>query len=80
MEINSKQRVILKILIGVIAIMFLIPPFRQTAGMGGFSCGYQFFFADTSCGLDGAKLTAQFIGTLIIGGAIFLLAKDKGKK
>ena len=77
MDINGKQRLILKIVIGVIIVMVLFPPFRHGGGMGEGSVGYRFYFTEFDFILDSPKLIAQLLIAAFIGCAVFLLAKDK---
>lgn len=81
MELNRNQKVILKVVIGVIVVMFLFPPYRSS--LWSAISGYQFIFnlfSNPSHLINTGLLIAQLIGVCIIGGILFLFASEKEKK
>ncbi len=80
MNINNKQRIVLLIVIAIVVIMFLFPPFNENYGGRSFFYGYNFLFYRAShWRIDVYTLGVQLIGTLVVGGLAFLLAKDNKK-
>jgi hypothetical protein len=87
MEMNNNQKVIVYIVIGIIIIMLLFPPFYLNAGLGEGkfiirSDGYHFIiFADCdNCRVDAVMLLVQWLGVLIAGGLCFLASSGKKKE
>jgi hypothetical protein len=78
MEINKKQKIILKVVIGTVVLMFLFPPYPDICTGCHF---YQSYFG--SCGRADVRwfqLITQLIGVVIIGGAFFLLTSERKKE
>ena len=87
MEINKKQRVILAVVIGVLGVMVLFPPFRDTNfpflwdSVDKGYVGYRFILSDTEfLRVDLARLIAQWVGFVLIGGIAFLFANNRRRK
>jgi hypothetical protein len=85
---NNRQRITLRVMAGVVALMVLFPPYMLEVGASKIvrAQGYGVIFdlPVSSFGeggqypsrLDIAKLAAQVAGVLIVGGLIFLSLKD----
>jgi hypothetical protein len=85
---NDKQKVSLVIVIVVVAVMLLFPPFNFTS-MNGiiFNLGYGFIFdpptlenpsgSPLTGAVDIGVLITQWIGVLVIGGITFFMLKNK---
>ena len=87
MKINQKQSVILAVIIGVLGIMVLFPPFRNPDfpflwnSVDKGYVGYRFILSDTeSLRIDLVRLIAQWVGFVLIGGIAFLLANNRRGK
>ena len=72
MELNNKQRLLLKVLIGIVVLMIVFPPYPAVDRGCHF---YQSYF--NTCNVVWIQLIAQLLAAVILGGILFLLAKDK---
>lgn len=76
---NERQRKVLIYVAVILVITLLYPPFHKKLSEGRvIGAGYSFLFDPPYLAtVDAVTLITQWIGVLIIGGIVFLLAKDK---
>ena len=67
---NEKQRNVLFWMAGIIAFMFLYPPYTYPSGSGGYK-----FILDAPSYIDGGMLLLQCFGVCLVGGIIFYALK-----
>jgi hypothetical protein len=86
-KINRRQRIILAVAIGVLGIMVLFPPFRDPNFLFLWNSvdkgyvGYRFILSDAEfLRVDLARLIAQWVGLVLIGGIAFLFANNRRGK
>ena len=73
---NKKQKRICGIVIGVIILMFLFPPFTARSGSKTRNAGYHFILdVSPSHHVNTSLLLTQWVGVLIIGGIAYFMAK-----
>jgi hypothetical protein len=82
---NTNQKIILITMVLVISGMFLYPPFNLVAKNGTvLNMGYAWIFEPPRRGyfvsnVNTAMLLIQWIGVIVVGGLIFVLAKSPSK-
>jgi hypothetical protein len=81
--VNENQKMVLKVVTGVIAAMMIFPPFHHKLPNGvTVNLGYSLIFEPPKGGyimagtVDIGMLLTQWIGVAIIGLIVFFLAKD----
>lgn len=78
--LNDKQRITLGIAAAVAVGMILFPPFHFVGANGvSFSRGYHFIFSPPlgSASINITTLSVQLLGIAIVGGALWLLSRDR---
>lgn len=80
MELNNIQKLVLCIIFWIIVSLIIFPPFQDIMYVRKIHCGSPFIFGTHYCPIDMSRLLIRLAGTLIIGGAIFLLVSLLRKK
>ena len=79
---NHRQKVTLRVMAAVVALMTLFPPWQAIADHRVIATGYAFLFdlparsSSLAANVAAMTLAAQIVGVLIVGGLIFLSFKD----